>query len=92
MLQTAASGTATEGNPGTTGLGTILQGFLETSNVEPVRELVDLIKTQGRQLRALLVGAGHNLRLILTWFRLFVAWFIAALISSSAPPNTSQVA
>jgi len=44
--ETGASGTATQVNPGQNGAGTLRQGFLEASNVEPVRELVDLIKTQ----------------------------------------------
>ena len=43
---TNASGDPIEGNPGENGTGTILQGFLETSNVDPVKELVTLIKTQ----------------------------------------------
>ena len=43
---TEASGTALIGTPSTEGRGAIRQGFLEQSNVEPVRELVDLIKTQ----------------------------------------------
>jgi IS5 family transposase len=51
-----------------------------------------LLGVAGDAMNALLVAAGHNLRLILNWLRLFVAWFIAALISSSAPPNTSQAA
>ena len=33
-------------DPGENGTGTILQGFLEASNVDPVKELVTLIKTQ----------------------------------------------
>ena len=33
----------------------------------------------GDAMNALLVAAGHNLRLILNWLRLFVAWIIAAL-------------
>ncbi|MEX1230024.1 MAG: flagellar hook-basal body complex protein, partial [Planctomycetaceae bacterium] len=41
-----ASGPAQLSNPGQDGAGLITQGFLESSNVEPVRELVDLIKTQ----------------------------------------------
>ncbi|HCS52338.1 flagellar basal-body rod protein FlgG [Rubinisphaera sp.] len=41
-----ASGAPTQGFPGTEAFGTILQGALESSNVEPVKELVDLIKTQ----------------------------------------------
>jgi len=41
-------------------------------------------------INALLVAAGHNLRLILNWLRLFVAWLIAALMGSSAQSDTSQ--
>jgi IS5 family transposase len=41
---------------------------------------------------ALLVAAGHNLRLILNWLRLLVAWLMAALIASLAQPDTSQTA
>ena len=44
--ETNASGEPITGNPGENGTGTILQGFLETSNVDPVKELVTLIKTQ----------------------------------------------
>jgi len=44
--ETPASGTATLNNPGTNGLGQLRQGALESSNVEPVRELIDLITTQ----------------------------------------------
>ncbi len=43
---TDASGQPITGTPGTDGRGQLRQGFLEQSNVEPVRELVDLIKTQ----------------------------------------------
>ncbi|MDX2112727.1 MAG: flagellar basal-body rod protein FlgG [Alphaproteobacteria bacterium] len=45
-LETAASGTPTTGNPGVDGFGTIIQGFLETSNVNPVTELTNLIRAQ----------------------------------------------
>jgi len=41
-----ASGDPIVDNPGQQGLGSLKQGFLESSNVEPVRELVNLIKTQ----------------------------------------------
>jgi IS5 family transposase len=51
-----------------------------------------LLGVAGDAMNALLVAAGHNLRLILNWLRLFVAWLIAALISSPAPPDTSQAA
>jgi transposase, IS5 family len=51
-----------------------------------------LLGAAGDAMNALLVAAGHNLRLILNWLRLFIAWLIAALISSSAQPDTSQAA
>jgi len=44
--ETEASGTPLQSVPGQDGLGVLRQGFLEASNVEPVRELVDLITTQ----------------------------------------------
>ena len=44
--ESSASGTPTIGIPGLEGRGSLRQGFLESSNVDPVRELVDLIKTQ----------------------------------------------
>lgn len=42
----AASGAAVTGTPGTQGLGTLSQGFLEGSNVELANELVNLIIAQ----------------------------------------------
>ena len=45
-LETPASGTATTGVPGTNGFGTISQGFLETSNVNAVSEITNLITAQ----------------------------------------------
>ncbi len=41
-----ATGPAVTGNPNQNGLGTLAQGHLELSNVDPVRELVELIRTQ----------------------------------------------
>ena len=46
MLESPASGTATAGNAGATGFGTLLQGFLETSNVNAVSEVSELISAQ----------------------------------------------
>lgn len=45
-VETAASGSAQSGTPGLNGLGTILQGSLEGSNVNVVAELVSMIETQ----------------------------------------------
>lgn len=46
FLESAASGTPTTGTPGSTGFGTVLQGFLETSNVNAVSEITQLITAQ----------------------------------------------
>lgn len=43
---TTASGTAVTGVPGDPGYGSIKQGYLESSNVDPVREITDLIAAQ----------------------------------------------
>ena len=46
FAETAASGQPNTGAPGLNGLGSIQQGFLETSNVNVVEELVQMIQTQ----------------------------------------------
>ncbi len=46
FLQTGASGDPQEGTPGLAGLGTLEQGMVETSNVEIVEEMVNMITTQ----------------------------------------------
>jgi flagellar basal-body rod protein FlgG len=45
-LQTAASGQPVTGNPATTGFGNVMQGFIETSNVNVVTEITNLISAQ----------------------------------------------
>lgn len=44
--ETAASGTPQSGTPGASGLGMLVQGSLESSNVNVVEELVNMIETQ----------------------------------------------
>lgn len=44
--ETAASGAPTTATPGSDGLGTLIQGSLESSNVNVVEELVNMIETQ----------------------------------------------
>ncbi|QHI97986.1 flagellar basal-body rod protein FlgG [Xylophilus rhododendri] len=46
FTETAASGTPQTGTAGTNGLGTVMQGFVETSNVNVVQELIGMIQTQ----------------------------------------------
>lgn len=46
FMETASSGTANAGAPNANGLGALQQGFVETSNVNVVEELVSMIQTQ----------------------------------------------
>jgi flagellar basal-body rod protein FlgG len=46
FLETPASGTPVTGNPGSTGFGSLNQGLLETSNVDIVSEITNLITAQ----------------------------------------------
>ncbi len=46
FIETSASGSAQPGTPGLNGLGELLQGSLESSNVNVVSELVNMIETQ----------------------------------------------
>ena len=46
LVESAASGTAQTGTPGLNGLGSLAQGSLESSNVNVVEELVNMIETQ----------------------------------------------
>ncbi len=45
-LETAASGTPSTNSPGTNGAGVLNQGYVETSNVNVVEELVSMIQAQ----------------------------------------------
>ena len=61
FAQTDASGQPVVGNPGDAGFGNLQQGFLESSNVEPVTELIDLITTQRAfELNSQVVQAGDE--------------------------------
>ncbi len=46
LLQTPASGNPIAGTPGTLGFGSVMQGFLEASNVNAVAEITNLITAQ----------------------------------------------
>ncbi|MEM5789141.1 MAG: flagellar basal-body rod protein FlgG [Syntrophobacteraceae bacterium] len=46
FVPTAGSGDVTEAQPGTEGVGHLLQGFLESSNINVVEEMVNMILSQ----------------------------------------------
>ena len=70
--ETQSSGQANQVNPGQQGAGNIRQGTLEMSNVEPVRELIDLITTQRSfELNSQTVQAGDQILQLISNLRRF---------------------
>ncbi|WP_108483861.1 flagellar basal-body rod protein FlgG [Oceaniglobus ichthyenteri] len=62
FLETPASGPALVGNPGQDGLGTLRQGYLESSSVDAVREVTQLIEAQrGYELNAKVITASDQM-------------------------------
>jgi flagellar basal-body rod protein FlgG len=62
LSETLASGTATLGTAGQTGLGTLQAGFLEKANVQMVTELVNLIKAQrAYEMNSRAIRAGDDM-------------------------------
>ena len=62
FLATEASGPENQGNPGEQNFGSLRQGNLEASNVEPVQELIELITTQRAfELNSQAVQAGDQI-------------------------------
>lgn len=60
--ETSASGAPQVGTPGTTGLGTLRQGYLEDSSVDAVREVTELIEAQrGYELNAKVITAADQM-------------------------------
>ncbi|ETX29690.1 flagellar basal-body rod protein FlgG [Roseivivax isoporae] len=62
FVETEASGPPLAGEPGVDGLGTLRQGYLEDSSVDPVREITDLIEAQrGYELNAKVISAADQM-------------------------------
>jgi flagellar basal-body rod protein FlgG len=62
FLESPASGAAFSGAPGQDGLGTLRQGYLESSSVDAVREVTELIKAQrGYELNAKVITAADQM-------------------------------
>ncbi len=70
FLETEASGPANPGVPGNDGLGTLRQGYLEESSVDPVREMTELIKAQrGYELNSKVITAADQMMAATTQVR-----------------------
>jgi flagellar basal-body rod protein FlgG len=64
---TDASGPATVGKPGDTAFGTLEQGYLEQSNVDPVQEITDLISAQRvYELNSKVIQAADDMSSVIT--------------------------
>ncbi len=62
LIETQASGSPQSGVPGSPGYGTIQQGFLETSNVNPVEEITSLITAQrAYEMNSKVITAADNM-------------------------------
>ncbi len=62
FVESAASGPAAVGTPGENGLGTLRQGYLEESSVDPVKEVTDLIAAQrGYELNSKVITAADQM-------------------------------
>jgi flagellar basal-body rod protein FlgG len=62
FVETPASGAPVIGDPGTEGLGTFRQGYLEESSVDSVREITKLIEAQrGYELNAKVITAADQM-------------------------------
>ena len=62
FTETEASGPALVSDPGTDGLGTLRQGYLEDSSVDAVREITELIEAQrGYELNAKVISAADQM-------------------------------
>ncbi len=62
FTETEASGPALSATPGQDGLGTLRQGYLEDSSVDPVREVTELIEAQrGYELNSKVISAADQM-------------------------------
>lgn len=62
FVETGASGQAIQSTPGENGLGTLRQGYVEESSVDPVAEITDLIEAQrGYELNAKVITAADQM-------------------------------
>ena len=67
LMQTIASGSPVTGVPGSTGFGSVMQGFVETSNVNVVTEMSSLITAQrAYEMNSRVISASDDMLSTLT--------------------------
>jgi flagellar basal-body rod protein FlgG len=66
-LDTPASGSAQTGNPGAIGFAYVKQGYLESSNVDPVQEITNLISAQRNyEMNSKIISAADDMFQVIT--------------------------
>ena len=67
LVQTTASGSPVTGVPSSTGFGSVMQGFVETSNVNVVTEMSSLITAQrAYEMNSRVISASDDMMSTLT--------------------------
>ena len=67
FAETEASGAAVVGVPGDPGFATVRQGYLEDSNVDPVKEITDLISAQrGYEMNSKVIQAADEMAAVVS--------------------------
>jgi flagellar basal-body rod protein FlgG len=70
FVQTAASGAPVTGVPGAIGFGSVMQGYLENSNVNVVSEMTNLISAQrAYEMNSQVITASNQMLSTLTQLR-----------------------
>jgi flagellar basal-body rod protein FlgG len=70
LLASGASGNPVTGTPGSTGFGSVMQGFVETSNVNVVTEITNLITAQrAYEMNSRVITASDQMQSTLTNLR-----------------------
>ncbi|WP_045834902.1 flagellar basal-body rod protein FlgG [Hyphomicrobium sp. 99] len=65
--ETPASGSPVIGSPGDVGFATIQQGYLESSNVDPVKEITELISAQrAYEMNSKVISAASDMYTVIT--------------------------
>lgn len=67
FAESSASGAATTGVPGDPGFATIRQGYLEDSNVDPIKEITELISAQrGYEMNSKVIQAADEMAAVVS--------------------------
>lgn len=67
FAESSASGAATTGVPGDPGFATVRQGYLEDSNVDPIKEITELISAQrGYEMNSKVIQAADEMAAVVS--------------------------